>query len=184
MSAQALERLGLRGFGTDVTIYEWVRLVGAERISIGSHVIVDDFVMLQGGLGVEIGSYVHIASFASLTGGGRATIGDFATVSSGVRVFTGTDVPDGSALVNSTVPAELRAVERSFARLEDHAFLGANAVVLPGVTVGEGAVVGSASLVLSDVEPWTVSIGSPARSIKERPRERVLELAERLRAAG
>ena len=168
--------------GRDVVVYEWVRVLAADRISFGDHVIVDDFVMLQGGTGVEIGSWVHIASFASITGGGAARIGDFATISSGVRLFTGTDVPDGSGLVNSTIPADLRSVTRSSVTLGDHAFVGANSVVLPGVTVGEGAVVGAGSLVRADLEPWTIYAGSPARPLRERPRDRVLEAAADLQA--
>ena len=168
--------------GRDVVVYELVRVLAPERIGFGDHVIVDDFVMLQGGTGVEIGSWVHIASFASITGGGAARIGDFATISSGSRLFTGTDVPDGSGLVNSTIPADLRAVVRSSVDLGEHAFVGANCVVLPGVTIGEGAVIGAGSLVREDVEPWTINVGSPARPLRERPRKRILELAEQLRA--
>lgn len=69
MSALDPASLGLADFGTDVTIYEWVRITGANRISVGDHVLVDDFVFLQGGERLEIGSYVHIASYASVTGG-------------------------------------------------------------------------------------------------------------------
>lgn len=95
-------------------------------------------------------------------------------------MFTGTDVTDGSGLVNSTIPAELRAVERSHVQLEDHSFVAANAVVLPGVTVGEGAVIGAGAVALDDVEPWTINVGQPCRAVKERPRERLLALGERL----
>jgi galactoside O-acetyltransferase len=163
-----------------VLIFPWVRVTQPEAITLGSDVIVDDFVFLQGGQGLEIGSFVHVASFTGITGGGRGQVGDFATLSSGVRLLTGTDVPDGSGLVNSAVPAEHRSVQRSFARVADHAFVGANAVVHAGVTVGEGAVIGSGSVVTRDVEPWTINVGSPCRPIKERPREKVLELASRL----
>jgi acetyltransferase-like isoleucine patch superfamily enzyme len=147
---------------------------------MGSHVIVDDFVMLQGGERLEIGSYVHIASFASVTGQGRARIGDFATISSGARVFAGTDMPDGSGLVNSTVPSELRAVTRPGVRIEDFAFVGANAVVLPGVIVGEGAVLAAGALATLDVEPWTIHVGAPARALRTRPAAELLERARRL----
>ena len=49
-----------------------------------------------------------------------------------------------------------------------HAFLGTNVVVLPGVTIGEGAVVGANSLVTKDLKPWTVYKGSPARETARR----------------
>lgn len=48
------------------------------------------------------------------------------------------------------------------------AFVGAQAMILPGVRVGEGAVVGAGSVVTKDVEPWTIVAGNPARPIGER----------------
>ena len=48
----------------------------------------------------------------------------------------------------------------------DKVWIGFNASVLPGVTIGEGAVIGAASVVTRDVEPWTVVAGNPARVIK------------------
>ena len=49
--------------------------------------------------------------------------------------------------------------------IENDAWLGTGVVVLPGVTIGEGAVVGASSVVTRDVSPYTVVGGSPARVI-------------------
>ena len=49
------------------------------------------------------------------------------------------------------------------------------AIILPGVTIGEGAVIGSGSVVAKDVEPFSITVGNPARKIGERPRELVYE---------
>jgi galactoside O-acetyltransferase len=65
--------------------------------------------------------------------------------------------------------------------MKKHSIVGANAVILPGVVIGEGAVVGANSLVTKDCKPWTVYVGSPARELKCRPRERILELESQLR---
>ena len=51
-------------------------------------------------------------------------------------------------------------------RLEDHCFIGVNAVVMPGVTVGRGSVVNSGSVVVSNVPPFTMVGGNPARVVK------------------
>ena len=48
------------------------------------------------------------------------------------------------------------------------AFVGARALILPGVAIGEGAVVAAGAVVTKDVEPWTVVGGNPARVIKKR----------------
>lgn len=47
----------------------------------------------------------------------------------------------------------------------DKAWIGAQCIILKGVTIGEGAVIGAGSVVASDVEPWTVVAGNPARVI-------------------
>jgi acetyltransferase-like isoleucine patch superfamily enzyme len=172
--------LGLAHYGSDVRIYEWVRLIDPQAIRIGSHVVIDDFVLVQGGVGTEIGDHVHLASFCGLTGGGRTVVGNFAGISSGVRLMSGSDVMDGSGLTGPTVPDQTRSVVRSFVTVGEHAVVGANAVVQPGVSIGEGAIVGSGAVVLSDVEPWTINVGVPSRPVGLRPSHRVLELARDL----
>lgn len=52
--------------------------------------------------------------------------------------------------------------------IEDRAWVAAEAFVGPGVTIGEGAVVGARGCVFKDVEPWTVVGGNPAMFIKKR----------------
>ncbi len=52
--------------------------------------------------------------------------------------------------------------------IESTAFVGACVVILPGVRIGRGAMVGAGSVVVHDVEPWTVVVGCPARPIQSR----------------
>lgn len=173
-------RFDLAACGDDVTIYEWVRVLKAEAIRIGDHVIVDDFVFLDGGAGLTIGSYVHIAGFCSIVGGGTCELEDFSGLAAGCRLVTGTEVVDGSGLTNPTIPDEYRAVHRGSLRIGRHAMLGTNVVVHPDVEIGEGAIVGSGSVVTKNIPPWTICVGSPARPVKERPSERILEFERAL----
>ena len=169
--------------GDDVMIWAKAQIIGAEHISLGDRVIIDDFVLLMATQPMLIGSFVHIAAATTVMGGGSFRMEDFATLSGGVRVYTGTDDYLGGSMVNSTVPAPWRVPVRSFVQLGRHSVIGAGSVVLPGVTVGEGAAVGAMSLVSKDCEPWTVYAGSPARPLRARPRERILELEAELSAA-
>ena len=168
-------RFAFGSCGADVTIYEWVRIVEPEQITVGSHVVIDDFVFIDGSGGVELGSHVHIAAYASLMGGGKIIVGDFAGISAGSRLVSGSDRFDGSGLTGPTIPARWRSVERGHINIGRHAVLGTNVVVHQDVTIGDGAIVGSNSLVLEDIEPWTIALGSPARPVRTRPSQRILE---------
>nr|WP_241391852.1 CatB-related O-acetyltransferase [Serratia proteamaculans]ULG19219.1 antibiotic acetyltransferase [Serratia proteamaculans] len=53
-------------------------------------------------------------------------------------------------------------------RLGDGCWIGMRAMLMPGVTIGEGAVVAAGSIVTADVEPYTIVGGNPARPIKQR----------------
>ena len=181
--ANQVHTLPLARCGADVTIHAQAKIIDAERIAIGDSVIIDDFVFVMGGEETRIGSFVHIGAFTSIAGGGRLVMDDFAGLSGGVRVYTGNEDYSGGCLTNPAVPAPWRVPVRSFVHLGKHVIVGANAVLLPGVTIGEGAVVGAQSLVTRDCEPWTIYAGVPARPLKERPRARMLALEAELRAA-
>ena len=168
--------------GLDVVIWSLAKIVSPDVISIGNSVIIDDFVFIMGGQETVIGDFVHIASFASCTGGGRFGIADFSSLSSGVRIFTGKEDFSGDTMTNPTVPCTYRQKTRSHVRIEKHAVIGANAVILPGVTIGEGAIISPNSVVACDCKPWTIYIGNPARPVRPRPSQRILELEQRLRA--
>jgi acetyltransferase-like isoleucine patch superfamily enzyme len=51
-------------------------------------------------------------------------------------------------------------------RLEDHCFIGVNSVIMPGVTVGKAAVVASGAVVITNVPPYTMVAGNPAKVVK------------------
>ena len=157
-------------------IWPMAKIVSPEVISVGDSVIIDDFVFIMGGVRTEIGSFVHIASFTSITGGGEFIMENFAGLSGGIRVYTGNEDYSGNCLTNPAVPYPYRVPIRSGVHIKKHAIIGANTVILPGIVIGEGAVVGANSLVKTDCEPWTIYVGSPARAIKSRRRQKIVEL--------
>jgi acetyltransferase-like isoleucine patch superfamily enzyme len=169
-----------RSFGQAVKIWPEAKLVNPATISLGHRVIIDDFVLIISGAETRIGNFVHIASFTSITGGGRLVIEDFAGLSGGVRIYTGNEQYGGECLTNPTVPAPYRIPIRGDVFIGRHAIVGANSVILPGVTIGEGAVVGACSLVTKDCKPWTVNFGAPARQINTRPSAEILRLEAEL----
>ena len=172
----------MRHLGDGVVIREWVRFVRPENISIGNHVMIDDFVLLAGGRDqcTEIGNYVHIACFSSLSGSGGITMKDYSILAPGCRIFSESDDYVDGGLIGPMIPPALRNARIERVTLERFVCLGANCVVLPGVTIGEGATVGACSLVTADIEPWTVNVGIPAKPMKMRNRDEVLRRAEQV----
>ncbi len=53
-------------------------------------------------------------------------------------------------------------------RVENHVWVGGSSVIMPGVTIKEGAVIGAGSIVTKDVDPYTIVAGNPAKFIKKR----------------
>jgi acetyltransferase-like isoleucine patch superfamily enzyme len=172
-------RQHLKFCGKGVRIYEGVRLVPPDQISIGDFSQIDEGVLIFAGQGVEIGRHVHFAISSSITGGGSCIVHDFAGIGAGTRIVTGTELLEGG-LSNPTIPAHLRVVSRGRVEIHTHALLFTNSVVLPGVTIGEGAVVSAGSLVHRDLKPWSIYGGNPLVQIGVRSRDSVLGKAAQL----
>lgn len=180
---QEVVRQSLKRCGVNVRVYRGCRFSSPDRIEIGDYSQIDEGVYLFAGDGIVIGRHVHLAFSSSISGGGRCEICDFASIGSGVRIITGSDVIDGSGLTNPTVPAEMRSVARGKVVIGAHAVIFTNTVVLPNVTIGDGAVVSARAVVHHDLKPWGIYAGHPLTQIGIRPKEKIQTLAEQL-AAG
>jgi galactoside O-acetyltransferase len=124
-----------------------------------------------------LGAHVHLAFTSSISGGGECDIGDFAGIGAGVRLITGTDLADGSGLTNPTIPDRLRAVKRGRIVVGAHAVLFTNCIVMPDVTVGEGAVAAAGSVVHHDLKPWAIYAGNPLVQVGVRAKETILRVS-------
>ena len=172
LSRSQLLALGFRAVGADVNISDASRFYNAQAIEIADHVRIDDFCILSAGAGgIRIGRYVHIGCYASLIGKEEITLEDFSGLSGRVSLYSSSDDYSGEWLTNPTVPDELRKANHGPVRIGRHAIIGSGAVVLPGVSVGEGAAVGALTLVARDLDPFTTYLGVPARKVGERSRD-------------
>lgn len=179
-----LEAMGFASLGEDVLISDAARIYNAANISIGSHVRIDDFCILSAGSGgIHIGKHVHIGCFSSLIGKEAISLGDFSGLSSRVSVYSSSDDYSGEFMTNPTVPERFRHVQHGAVSIGRHAIIGAGCVILPGVTVGEGAAASSLALIARDLEPFTSYFGVPARKTSERKRD-LLALEKKLGAQG
>lgn len=171
----------LRACGEDVFISANVEIRRPHLVSVGSHVAVDSGVYLT--TAAEIGDYIHLSPYLTIIGGSRSTliVEDFVTIAAGSRLICGSDRFMGDGFTSVTVPEEFRdTVDFGTIRCQRFAGIGTNVVIMPDVTIGEGSVIGACSLVTKDTEPWTVYVGVPARPIKIRPKDKMLEYAKKL----
>ena len=156
-----------------VKTFEYTKIIGLENIEFGTDVLIDDFVLLYDKKKIRIGNHVHIACFTSITGGEEFTMGDFSGVSQGCRILTGSEDLLDWGFGNPTVPEGFRNTRRAPVRIERFAVVGANSVICPGVTIGEGATVAACSVVTRSLDPWGVYAGT--RKVSERNKPEVLK---------
>lgn len=162
--------------GNHITIYHPVTLINQEEMVLGNHILISEYAYVAAGMGLHIGNFIHIATHTSISGGGFCVLEDFVGVSAGARIITGSEDIMGGGISSPMVQERFRSFYRSYVHCKRHSFISTNAVILPGVTLGEGAVVGSNSVVTKDLDPWGIYIGAPARRVKDRPKEKIIEL--------
>lgn len=128
--------------------------------------------------GARIGKGVRIQGGAKVWQPWRLAIGDNCWIDAGVSLYCVDDIKIGSNAVISEgafictathdISSPIFELQTNPVTIGDSAWVCAKATVLPGVTVGEGAIVAAGSVVAKDVEPWTVVGGNPAKFIKKR----------------
>jgi acetyltransferase-like isoleucine patch superfamily enzyme len=122
---------------------------------------------------VVLGDYALVN--ARIVCDAEVVIGDYALISWNVVVMDSYRVPVDPELrrtVLRRVPdGEPRVIDGSSTprpvRIGPAAWIGFDSCVLPGVTIGEGAIVGARSVVTTDVPPFTIVAGNPARVVRE-----------------
>ncbi len=180
LSRAALEALGFARLGQNAMVSDRASIYNAASISLGNNVRIDDFCVLSAGEGgITLGDFVHIAAFCSLVGAGAIRLSDFCGLSSRVSVYSSSDDYSGATLTNPTVPSQYTGVRSADVTFEKHVIVGCGSVILPGVTLFEGAAVGALSLVHKNCDSFSVYSGAPAKLIKARKRD-MLELERKL----
>ena len=116
-------------------------------------------------LGYSVGDNVYIASDITITQNfvynrGSLEIGDRVSIAPRVVI----------TLVSHANMSHIRRyvyIRRGGVKICNDCWIGAGAIVLNGITIGEGDVVGAGAVVTKDVEPYTIVVGNPAHKIKD-----------------
>ncbi len=135
--------LGVK-IGKKSSIHYGCFLTGDEygsKIEIGSNTVINRFTYLDGRVSLKIGNNVNVSHYT--------------------LIQTLSHDPQSPDFVCITGPVVIC----------DHAWIGARAVILPGVTIGEGSVIGAGSVVASSIPPYSIAVGAPAKVVKSRNRD-------------
>jgi acetyltransferase-like isoleucine patch superfamily enzyme len=156
--------------------FELFRSQTPEAIRIGRGSSIYQGVMFDLGKKAQ----VRIGEF-SLMNGGRIIcesdieVGDYCLISWSVVLMDSYRVPQSPAArrrqleaVGESSPRQLNApAEARPIRIGNNVWIGFESCVLPGVSIGEGSVVGARSVVTEDIPPFSVAVGNPARVIRK-----------------
>jgi acetyltransferase-like isoleucine patch superfamily enzyme len=161
---RAVWRALARSFGDGVQIGRGVLCRHPETFEIGSNVFIGDQAVLQGRFDGRcvIADHVWIGP-QSYFDARDLVIEESVGWGPGAKVLGSTH-----SGVPTTVPIIQTDLTIRPVRIGAWSDIGVNAVVLPGVTVGKGAIVGAGAVLTEDVEPFTIVAGVPARLIRRR----------------
>lgn len=174
-------------------------ILRTQCVSIGKRLQMENLPWITGPVKVYLGDDVRLSGSSSISGGrifsdpefrvgNRSFIGSGCIFSVAKSITIGEDVLIAGGCSVSDYSAHPLDPEKRIAgvqvdpedvrpvRIENKAWLGRGATILPGVTIGEGAVVGAAAVVTKDVPPGCICVGNPgrllSRSVYEiRPRQ-------------
>jgi acetyltransferase-like isoleucine patch superfamily enzyme len=130
--------------GKNVVFHFRAEIRGIHYLKIGAGTIIGDNTLLDARRGLTIGENVNIASDVTIHPGGH-------------------DIRDPFF--------RAPALDSSPVVIGDRVYIGARAMILNGVSIGEGAVLCAGCVVTKDVEPFAIVAGIPAKKINERPHD-------------
>ena len=164
--------------GQNVKIYPLCKIINPEYVQIDDESKILDYTFIDGKY-VNIGKYSIITWQCLIEGRMTTTIGDRCFIGPGTKILSSTYKFQGFYTCEF-LPDECHDTEWGDVTINNDAYIGANSVIMPGVTIGEGALVGSNAFVNKDLEPWSIYVGSPVRKIgeREKPSDKMRAIVE------
>lgn len=142
----------------------WLRSLLIKRIAVkcGEGVLVKQRCYVGAGFGLEVGSNSQLGHNARI--GRNVSIGNDVLMGPDVVIMT-----TSHETSDINVPIRLQGkTEDKPVKIGDDVWVGTRVVILPGVTVGRGAIIGASAVVTKDVPPYSVVAGVPAKVVKWR----------------
>lgn len=153
--------------GIGVRMYPLCKMIHPQNAELDNYCQIFDYVFIDAGKSLKIGKYSTLTWNVLIEGGAKTKIGDRVFLGPGTKLLTSTYKINGYYTVEH-LPEGCNETAYGDIEIEDDAYIGANCCIMPGVKIGEGAVVGANSLVKNDLEPWTIYVGTPCKAIGKR----------------
>lgn len=128
------------------------------RMQIGKYTAICRGVDIRTPYRISIGSYTTINKHVVLDGRGGIVIGNCVDIAQDVNIWS----------LQHDYNSPAYATKGGKVIIEDYVWLASRVTVLPGVTIGRGAVVGACSVVTKDIPPMCIAVGNPAKVIGKR----------------
>jgi len=113
--------------------------------------------------GITIGKNCFIGEFNVVRGQGGVRIGNGVYTGPMVQI-----VAVNHVYQDPTRPIREQGITARGIVIEDDVWIGAGAAVVDGVTIGQGSIIGAGAVVTSDIPPYSIAVGAPAKPIKDR----------------
>ncbi len=157
----------LKYCGKNVRIWQLAKICNPQWAEIDDNTWIFDFVFIDARNSLKIGKYCCITWHCVLEGGANIRIGDRVFIGPGSKLLSSTY--DFNGLYTSQIlPEGAFNIRYGDITLENDSYIGAGTVVMPGVTIGEGALVGANAFVNKDLDPWGIYVGAPVKKIGDR----------------
>lgn len=136
-------------------------IVPWNRFELGTNSTIEDFSAINNGVGsVIIGDRTKIGLSNTIIG--PVTIGNDIRLAQNITL---SGLNHNYEDIN--IPIHEQGVSTAQINIEDNTWIGANVVVVAGVTIGKHSIVAAGSIVTKDIPPYSVAVGNPARIIKQ-----------------
>lgn len=175
-----LRELGIKSVGSNVLVSEHATIVGLSNVTLGNNIRIDSHVVILSRRGtLTVGDNVHIEPASSIVAHHGVSIGSYCTLSHGVRLFTASADYSGESFHNVFPDGRFQNPRVGAIEIRDHVIIGGNSVVMPGLTLGEGAAIGALSFVRSSLEEWGIYAGNPLKRLGNRSTQ-IREIAQQI----
>ncbi len=129
----------------------------------GKKLWVAEAVMVREPQNMEIGSNTSLNEFCYLHAKGGLKIGSNVRIAPAVKMFT-----FNHKFADRNTPIVDQGYETKPIEIGNDVWIGANAVILPGVKIGKGCVIGAGAVVSKDIPAYSIAVGVPAKVVKKR----------------